>query len=379
MVDSQPMEEETLGMEARDVGTETHGGPTKPVLQTQKTPSPSPAFIKENIDVLRTMIKEHDQQAKTKATPRRLAYADSDKEALARSKSRGKRSGHQETSSDSEYEEGSEDAYEDLNSPYKRPKPTPFPKESLASNISRGGRDISPIIRTLYDVSISDVERTDVEEREVSASDQLSVTELRHRHGELSSTLYSAEKLRAALRAGVGCVSCLVDLAYLVGVGLWCRNKSKVLGRIFTTKEICQRPYRDSRHQGKTKQRFASFHGSVQVRKFTHKGSSSGPTYLSFYAWSWIQNSLKSSMTKYPRRWMKCSKESGLSFEEKLSRIQQKWSVPLSRTKAMSIQHGLEDPKKPEPEVLHEKHEETWGYTLLTLEKILLPHSSKLR
>ncbi|GKB84866.1 hypothetical protein Tco_0957138 [Tanacetum coccineum] len=133
------------------------------------------------------MIKEHDQQAKTKATPRRLAYADSDKEAptgslarsffdrfsvescgtsdthsqtrsasksqrtpsknkepsdrrrprrledrsrtkekVGRSKSRGKRSGHQETSSDSEYEKGSEDTYEDLNSPYKRPKPTPF-------------------------------------------------------------------------------------------------------------------------------------------------------------------------------------------------------------------------------------------------------------
>nr|GEV13721.1 reverse transcriptase domain-containing protein [Tanacetum cinerariifolium] len=30
----------------------------------QKTPSPSPAFIKENIDVIRAMIKEHDQQAK---------------------------------------------------------------------------------------------------------------------------------------------------------------------------------------------------------------------------------------------------------------------------------------------------------------------------
>ncbi|GJV74224.1 reverse transcriptase domain-containing protein [Tanacetum coccineum] len=43
-----------------------------------------------------------------------------------RSKSRRKRSGHQETSSDSEYEEGLDDACEDLNSPYKRPKPTPF-------------------------------------------------------------------------------------------------------------------------------------------------------------------------------------------------------------------------------------------------------------
>nr|GEU69365.1 reverse transcriptase domain-containing protein [Tanacetum cinerariifolium] len=64
-------------------------GPTEPVLQTQKTPSPSLAFIKENIDVLRTPIKEHDQQAKMKATPRKLAYADSDKEALAGSLAKG--------------------------------------------------------------------------------------------------------------------------------------------------------------------------------------------------------------------------------------------------------------------------------------------------
>ncbi|GKD23749.1 hypothetical protein Tco_1225452 [Tanacetum coccineum] len=135
------------------------------------------------------MIKEHDQQAKVKATPRRLAYADSNKEALARSlargffdrfslesfgtshtyektrsasksqrspskskepaylrrsrrlkdrsttkekarrersKPRGKRSRHQETSSDFEYDEGLEDTYKDLNAPYKRPNPTPF-------------------------------------------------------------------------------------------------------------------------------------------------------------------------------------------------------------------------------------------------------------
>ncbi|GKE42455.1 hypothetical protein Tco_1469739, partial [Tanacetum coccineum] len=88
MVDSQPMEEEIRGAKIRDVGTEAHGGPTELVLQTQKTLSPSPAFIKENIDVLRTMIKEHDQQAKIKATPRKLAYVDSDKEALAGSLTR---------------------------------------------------------------------------------------------------------------------------------------------------------------------------------------------------------------------------------------------------------------------------------------------------
>ncbi|GKA43382.1 hypothetical protein Tco_0736106 [Tanacetum coccineum] len=49
MVDSQPMEEEFQGATTRDAGTETHRGPTEPVLQTQKTPSHSPAFIKETL------------------------------------------------------------------------------------------------------------------------------------------------------------------------------------------------------------------------------------------------------------------------------------------------------------------------------------------
>ncbi|GKA30860.1 hypothetical protein Tco_0717165 [Tanacetum coccineum] len=84
MINSQPMEEEFQRVGTRDARAKTYGGATEPVLQTQKTPSPSLAFIKENIDVLRTMIKEHYQQAKMKATPRKLAYADSDKEAPTR-------------------------------------------------------------------------------------------------------------------------------------------------------------------------------------------------------------------------------------------------------------------------------------------------------
>ncbi|GJV92559.1 reverse transcriptase domain-containing protein [Tanacetum coccineum] len=57
MVDSQPMEEEFQGAGTRDAGTEKHRGPTEP-------------------------------QAKMKATPRKLAYANSDKEAPARSLAR---------------------------------------------------------------------------------------------------------------------------------------------------------------------------------------------------------------------------------------------------------------------------------------------------
>nr|GEU78937.1 retrovirus-related Pol polyprotein from transposon TNT 1-94 [Tanacetum cinerariifolium] len=49
--------------------------------------TPSSTFIKENIDMLRTMIKEHDHQAKAKATSKKLFYNDSceeDSESLGK-------------------------------------------------------------------------------------------------------------------------------------------------------------------------------------------------------------------------------------------------------------------------------------------------------
>ncbi|GKE13960.1 hypothetical protein Tco_1421537, partial [Tanacetum coccineum] len=160
MVESQLVEEEVWVLKPRDVGTETQKGPTGPVLQTQATPSPPPAFVKENIGALRTMIKEHDSQTKAKTTPRKLVYADSEREASdefmtrnvsdrlslessgtsnthgkAHSASKSQKSlpkgkepsrPRRSRSSDTGYEEGSKDIDEDLNSPYKRPKPTPF-------------------------------------------------------------------------------------------------------------------------------------------------------------------------------------------------------------------------------------------------------------
>ncbi|GKD40154.1 hypothetical protein Tco_1260361 [Tanacetum coccineum] len=68
----------------RDEGTKIQKGPTGLTLQTQTTPSPSLAFVKESIDILRTMIKELDHQAKAKTTPRKVIYVDSEKEALNR-------------------------------------------------------------------------------------------------------------------------------------------------------------------------------------------------------------------------------------------------------------------------------------------------------
>ncbi|GKE32604.1 hypothetical protein Tco_1451926 [Tanacetum coccineum] len=58
MVDSQPMDEEVQGTEMRDEGTKIQKGPTGPTPQSQTTPSHTLAFVKKNIDILRTMIKK---------------------------------------------------------------------------------------------------------------------------------------------------------------------------------------------------------------------------------------------------------------------------------------------------------------------------------
>ncbi|GKB42054.1 hypothetical protein Tco_0886996 [Tanacetum coccineum] len=81
MVDSQLVEEEVRGLEPGYVGTKTQKRPTGPVSKNQKTLSPSSTFVKENIDALRIMIKEHDHQTKAKTTPRKFVYADSKREA----------------------------------------------------------------------------------------------------------------------------------------------------------------------------------------------------------------------------------------------------------------------------------------------------------
>ncbi|GJZ65438.1 hypothetical protein Tco_0622134 [Tanacetum coccineum] len=126
MVDSQSKGEGAKGVELENTGVGPQEGPTELAQLTQTTPSP--ALIKENIDALRIMIKEHEQQARAKETPKKLVY--------------------------DEYEEEISDNLEDLNTPYKRPKPTPFTmritrfkyheKAKLPRNVKvyEGGKDL---------------------------------------------------------------------------------------------------------------------------------------------------------------------------------------------------------------------------------------------
>ncbi|GJW77501.1 reverse transcriptase domain-containing protein [Tanacetum coccineum] len=82
---------------------------TRSTIKSQKTPSKN----KEPTHLRRSRRLEDHSITKEKERRERCKY-------------RRKRPEHQETSSDSEYEEGSDDAFKDLNSPYKRFKPTPF-------------------------------------------------------------------------------------------------------------------------------------------------------------------------------------------------------------------------------------------------------------
>nr|GEU41635.1 hypothetical protein [Tanacetum cinerariifolium] len=72
MIDFVPKREGVRWDEEEGMGIGSREGPSAPAPLTQTTPSL--AFLKENIDVLRTLIKEHDKQAHTKTTPKKLTY-----------------------------------------------------------------------------------------------------------------------------------------------------------------------------------------------------------------------------------------------------------------------------------------------------------------
>ncbi|GKC49863.1 hypothetical protein Tco_1072608 [Tanacetum coccineum] len=63
-------EGENLNTEAPGTGRTPPRGTSAPAEQAQR--GPSPAFVKENINVLITMIKELDNRGPEKVTPRKL-------------------------------------------------------------------------------------------------------------------------------------------------------------------------------------------------------------------------------------------------------------------------------------------------------------------
>ncbi|GJV60584.1 hypothetical protein Tco_1466684 [Tanacetum coccineum] len=75
MGDSQPNDRGNLSVEEQGNERGPLGVPFAPFGPAHMTPSP--AFIKDNIEVLRTMVKERDQEDKARATPKKLTYRES--------------------------------------------------------------------------------------------------------------------------------------------------------------------------------------------------------------------------------------------------------------------------------------------------------------
>ncbi|GKA37793.1 reverse transcriptase domain-containing protein, partial [Tanacetum coccineum] len=143
-------EGENLNTGAPGTGRTLPGGTSAPAGQTQG--GLSLAFVKENSDVLRTMIKELDsrgqEKSRSRGRPRSAqkhrksvskkkgsskSYRLVRSEARSRSKSKSVKSKPQsvrasrrKSSSDSGYDTMSDSGSEDLSMPYRRPKPIPF-------------------------------------------------------------------------------------------------------------------------------------------------------------------------------------------------------------------------------------------------------------
>ncbi|GJX47677.1 hypothetical protein Tco_0272867 [Tanacetum coccineum] len=144
-------EGENLNTEAPGTKRTPPGGPFALAGQTQG--GPSPVFVKENIDVLRTMIKELDNRDQEKVTPCKLfneelgeagsensqmspsaeevGWYSSDGSSRSKSKSvkskpQSVKASRRKSSSDSGYDTVSDSGSEDLSMPYRRPKSMPF-------------------------------------------------------------------------------------------------------------------------------------------------------------------------------------------------------------------------------------------------------------
>ncbi|GKD58357.1 hypothetical protein Tco_1295866 [Tanacetum coccineum] len=129
-------EGENLNTGVLGTGRTPPGGTSAPAGQAQG--GPSPAFMKENIDVRRTMIKELDNREEvggyssdgsSKSRSRERPWtARKHRKSVSRKKGTFKshRASRRKSSSDSGYDTVSDSGSEDLSMPYRRPKPMPF-------------------------------------------------------------------------------------------------------------------------------------------------------------------------------------------------------------------------------------------------------------
>ncbi|GKC61745.1 reverse transcriptase domain-containing protein [Tanacetum coccineum] len=140
-------EGENLNTGALGTGRTPPGGTCAPPGQAQG--GSSPVFVKENIDVLKTMIKELDNRGQEKITPHKLFNEESggagsensqmspsaeeageySSDGSSRSRSRGRPRSARKNQKSVSRKKGISKSYrgsEDLSMPYRQPKPMPF-------------------------------------------------------------------------------------------------------------------------------------------------------------------------------------------------------------------------------------------------------------
>ncbi|GKC04855.1 hypothetical protein Tco_0996465 [Tanacetum coccineum] len=137
MGDSQLEREGIQGGEEQGTWTGSREGPISPTLLAKTTPSST--FIKENIDVtaIRSKARSFEKSQRSLSRSKTLSQLRRSerpgnrsklktKANEGRAKFRMRKPRPKKVSSDSDYEGDLEDTCEDLSTPYKRPKPTPF-------------------------------------------------------------------------------------------------------------------------------------------------------------------------------------------------------------------------------------------------------------
>ncbi|GKB97798.1 reverse transcriptase domain-containing protein [Tanacetum coccineum] len=124
-----------------------------------------------------------------------------------RSKPKEKGSGHQETSSDSEHEEGSEDAYEDLNSPYKRPKTTPFTQRITHFKYRRRAKLLRNI--RVYEGNKDPKDHLEFSQQKRNAKDRIEIHGIKRRQNEGLQAFMDWFKYESSHIKGVYLVLCI--------------------------------------------------------------------------------------------------------------------------------------------------------------------------
>ncbi|GJW54236.1 reverse transcriptase domain-containing protein [Tanacetum coccineum] len=312
---------------------------------------PSLAFVKENIDVLRTMIKEHGHQAKAKATPKKLVYGDSKREAP----DEGRRGWRTEA----------------------EPKKGP---EGRGPNPEGGVPNLPPFTRRItrfkYHRRAKLLRNIKVYEGNKDLEDHLSIFSAAAEQEEWPMPTWCKmfhQTLGGAARNWF-------DDSDSKSVDSFKELSQKFLEEFSQQKRYAKDPTKIHGIKRRPSEGLQTFMDQFKSESSHIKGVPSVLRISAFmHGHGHPELAKKLNEKKYPRRWTKCSKGSEPSFEERQPQVWQNWSVLLNGIKEALARYGPEDKRRLETEVVQGSYKETWGCIPLTREETPSPHSLKLQ